>query len=593
MTKQPSTNRNFFKNKGFRFYFLFYLILLFFLASIFLILLHFGLLAYERSRIDRPVKDFLLSLDDDDTLLSLLSEKLDVTGNAYESREKILKDAYLSAFRNGTVTYGPDYDEERKNGDADLPSSGDENGSANIEKDEHIYAVYLNDRKIFSLSLLRKKNEAGFFMDAWELWDTKGYGDGFQILPFDATVMIPEGAELRIGGTKVENENAQKGIRLCIFEKNGISADLYEIRGLYLPPEITVTDKNGQIIPCSEENDRPSTGDGKKSAKFYYYIEEERYYDYTFTVPQGVEVFLNDTLLTKSSCFSYESTEYPKNGEGNRFGVPETILFSARYFSAPPKITASYAGITLKPVPTDDGTHYEFTYPEEALYSLRIETPEGARVFVGDEELPISRAEKAQMTAFGLEKYESKMEHPPITQVYTLKGLLVKPEVKVIYQGKEIEKADQSSQSGADGEQSDFSLLYSYLGSPDATLESEQKAFIEKFVRAYINYVGMGKKNLDGNLETLQSMILRSSAAYKLVNSSYAELIWVTRFSGMEYNYLRTSDYIPLSEDCYRCSAAFSVDISRSGVEKHFESEMTILVIRTNGRFKVVDFRFT
>lgn len=93
----------------------------------------------------------------------------------------------------------------------------------------------------------------------------------------------------------------------------------------------------------------------------------------------------------------------------------------------------------------------------------------------------------------------------------------------MIYQGKEIEKADQSSQSGEDGEQSDFSLLYSYLGPADATLESEQKTFIEKFVRAYINYVGMGKKNLDGNLETLQSMILRSSSAYKLVNSSYAE----------------------------------------------------------------------
>lgn len=100
MTKQQPATRNFFKNKGFRFYFLFYLILLFFLASIFLILLHFGLLAYERSQIDRPVKDFLLSLCDDDTLLSLLSEKLDVTGSAYESREKILKGAYLSAYRN-------------------------------------------------------------------------------------------------------------------------------------------------------------------------------------------------------------------------------------------------------------------------------------------------------------------------------------------------------------------------------------------------------------------------------------------------------------------------------------------------------------
>ncbi len=616
----------------FRRNFFLYLLVLFFVASAVLITFYFALQSYERSQPGRAVENFLASLSDDETALRVLEGCPAIAGNDFEPRERLLREGYLAALREGTLTYGRDFAAERAAGlsestaaiavdegaeiarsSGDLGSSGavgDAGDTAPSESfadvasgtsgdaasgvggeadpDKEIYSVYRGEEAVFSLTLARTPRGAGFFLDSWEVSSVRTHPEGFGLDEYTARVMVPVGASLTVNGVLPAEDQVDRGVPLCLFEEDGIAADVYTVEGLHLTPDLAVatTSDDGESVPLSL--DEQVSKDGERIFAYLLGEEKSETHDYTITAPAGVEVFLNDILLTRSSCFSYEDGVYPEDAPGERaYGTPETIVYRARYFRREPSIAASYAGIALTPL-REEGGEIVFAYPEEALISLRIEVPPGAVVRAGEgDPLPRESAATEQMSAFGLSEYAEKMDHPPQTTVYRLERLLRRPTLSVELDGRELTPAEEE----AEGEGA-RDIRVSYLAQPDESLLEEKHETAEAFVRAYLTYVGMGKKSLDSNLERLRGLTLPGSEAEKTVRSAYDELLWVNAFKEMEENYLTTSDFIPLSEDCFLCRAAFSVDIRRSNVEKHFESEMTLLFVRAGGKDRVAEFRF-
>ena len=537
---------------GFRKFFFLYLLFLLIAVVLVLGLYRMWMGSYDRAQADGPVREFIESLSDDTTLYNLLNERLTVSGGSFESREEIIRGAYMQAFREGDIAYGKDF-------------------TATPTENEQAFAVYLNEKQIFTLTVEREKHGAGFFMDSWSLWDVALKQDGFAPEPTDYQVVVPTGAAVTVNGRDAAAvTKTGSDVVLCSFEEETLRADVCELKGLYMEPEISVTQDSAAMQLTN------------RAGNVLYYLDGgDSFRTCTFTVPYGVEVYLNGIMLNKANCFSYEKADYP-GSETSPYGMPETTRFTVRYLKNEPEVTAIYYGEEL--TPEQLGNVYTFTYPEEMLYSLRIEVPDGAAVTVGGVALNESIASNEKMTSFKLPDYASYLDEFPTTNVYTLKGLYLIPEVNVLLDGQPLTREADGS-SGRD-------LLYTYLPAASEELQAEQEARVKKFVRAYVTYVGQGKYNLSSNMYSLLDLCIKRSGAYKTVTSAQDELIWTTAYSGMEYNYLNTSDYVRLSEDCYVCKAEFSVDVSRSGVVKRSEVSMSILMIHTGGEWKVAEFSY-
>lgn len=541
---------------GFRKFFFIYL--LFLLIAVVLVLGVYRLftVSFEKAQPDGPVRDFIESLEDDHVLYSLLNEKLSVSAGAFETREQIIRGAYMQAVRAGDLAYGREY--------AVAGESESEN--------EQDFAVYLNEQKIFTLTVERHPRKAGFFMDSWSLWDSVVHQEGFGVVPTDYQVVAPAGASVTVNGKDASGvTQTSENVVLCSFEEEALRADVCRLNGMYVLPEIAVV-SDGQEMQQTN----------RAGSVLYYLDGGDAFRTCTFTVPYGMEVYLNGTMLNKANCFSYEKADYPAEA-ASPYGMPETYRYTVRYLRREPEVTANYYGVDVEPMQT--GNAYSFTYPAEMLYTLRVEVPDGADVTVGGIPLEKSAAATERMSSFKLGSYASYLDNFPMTQVYLLEGLYLVPEVEVTLAGQPLTREPDSSVGGRE-------LLYTYLPAASEELQAEQEAKVKKFVRAYVTYTGQGKYNLSSNLHSLLDLCIRKSGAYQTAVSAQDELIWATQYSGMEYNYLTTSDYVRLSDDCYVCKAAFSVDVSRAGVVKHSEVSMSILMIHTGGEWKVAEFSY-
>lgn len=544
----------FLTGEGFRKFFFIYLLLLLIAVVLVLGVYRLFTVSFEKAQPDGPVRDFIESLEDDFVLYDLLNEKLSISAGAFENREQIIRGAYMPAVRSGDIAYGREY------------SVG-----GNTEN-EQSFAVYLNEQRIFTVTVERHPRKAGFFMDSWSLWDAVVYQEGFGISPVDYQVVVPAGSSVIINGKDASGvTQSSENVVLCSFEEEALCADVCHLNGLYVLPQISVVSE-GQAMQQTN-----------RAGNILYYLDGgDSFRTCTFTAPYGMEVYLNGTMLNKANCFSYEKADYPAEA-ASPYGMPETYRYTVRYLRHEPEVTANYYGVDVEPVQT--GNAYSFTYPAEMLYTLRVEVPDGADVTVGGIPLKKSAAATERMSSFKLGNYASYLDSFPMTQVYTLEGLYLVPEVTVTLAGQPLTREPDSAVSGRE-------LLYTYLPAASEELQAEQEARVKKFVRAYVTYTGQGKYNLSSNLHSLLDLCIRKSGAYQTAVSAQDEFVWATQYSGMEYNYLTTSDYVRLSEDCYVCKAAFSVDVSRAGVAKHSEVSMSILMIHTGGEWKVAEFSY-
>ena len=219
--------------------------------------------------------------------------------------------------------------------------------------DVPVYSVCFGDVEMISVELA-KGGQVGFGYNEWEIGDVSLSGSRLCVyVPWDAVVRV-DGKD--VGKDFPVQENA-KELQLGIFDANakdirGLSK--YELGTVYMADRVAVEDKDGRAFELSHA-----------SGSSYYYAPFMS--DYKITAPTGCNVTVNGIALTSENAKLEESPledfegmeEYVKT-------VPRQTIYTVEGLIMQPEIEVRDAdGDIIEG--SADGTVYRYDVPQEEL----------------------------------------------------------------------------------------------------------------------------------------------------------------------------------------------------------------------------------
>lgn len=155
-------------------------------------------------------------------------------------------------------------------------------------------------------------------------------------------------------------------------------------------------------------------------------------------------------------------------------------------------------------------------YIEDAEIMLNAENsyealvPDGCVVYLNDHVVPEQFFEmKYEMT--GISDYDEDLISPVAFNRCFIDGLIAQPQCRII------------GANGGDCVLGEDGHYYEVL--KDGS-ETEYKNRADDFIKSLLNYYAKGKENAEGNMHSVMSRVASGSAAYKIINESYAGIIW-------------------------------------------------------------------
>ena len=159
----------------------------------------------------------------------------------------------------------------------------------------------------------------------------------------------------------------------------------------------------------------------------------------------------------------------------------------------------------------------------------------------------------------------------PVDDVYNINGMFAKPEVKVTYNGKELD-----TEYVKDGYEA-------YYPSDDELLASEKSHILtvaENYGKYMINR---------GSLSTLSSYMIGNAKEY-MSDIPAIDVYLIGRTFTYDITDENVSNFRKYSDDCYSCDVDYNLNVKWSSGSTTYNISLTYVFVKQNDKWMLADF---
>lgn len=439
-------------------------------------------------------------------------------------------------------------------------------------KDEYqVFKVSNGNTDICNL-VIEEKGSGAFGMARWKVTRVDALEECLESVNPMLNVVVPEGSSFALsgqsvttGGEKTENPLATP------FETEGVPAFVkYSLRA-----------------PCGDWTINASYDNTPLSLKqqdgnVYVFDTPGERFNNSIIVPEGAEVYVNDIRLTLN-YISEKSARCPFINplEQGLETAPKASVYTVEGLYNKPSIKVVYGDEELS---CKSGEGNALLYPFNTSgtdYTLQV--PVGCTVTVNG--IDIS-GDKQYLTNSDVEYtnvslYKEELVNAKKCNVYTLKGMLLEPDVKV---------TDSAGTALAITRLTNQNLSCFYV--PTAQQVSSLDELSLKFARAMMGCSFDGADDLAANYSKVISYIRKDSPAHKAMKDAYTALRW-SRAHKTTYNKLYADNFIAFADNAFMCDVHYDATCKRinsSRAPYDVSGVYRLTYVCTNGKWQVVEF---
>jgi len=294
-------------------------------------------------------------------------------------------------------------------------------------------------------------------------------------------------------------------------------------------------------------------------------------------IPKYAEVYVNDIKVSDSyvtdnavAYTGYEDVTQPfdERPTGKKYEIPGIYLEAE-------VLVKDHKGLAL----TLNKSGNEYTYPlviEETL-SYSITAPKEAKVYINGILLTSEYIKSSEAYYAGYESLTGYTQMPSLNR-YAVDNLFSEPNVECYGEdGVALEKIVEAD-----------STEISYRYGESSLLKATHEQYVLDFAKVYINFTTNATGDIWGYFPVLNAYLIQSSVLQTRLKSAIPSLYWVMG-STIEYNYLRITEFRPISETCFTCQMSFSATQRTYYETKTLEDSFELVFMLYNNKWRVAD----
>lgn len=437
--------------------------------------------------------------------------------------------------------------------------------------DVPVYNISAADKVLLKITL-SQSGKSGFGFPVWDVSDVILRRENIAPELREISLTVPDGSDIFLGGVAADEKYITgKTGGLSEFEASPDSNVLYsvwKIGGLYMTPEIKVEYAGAAL-------EYTAAGDG-----FFCDYPSDMRLSYTITVPSGASVAVNgiaagDEYITKSGIpYTYSAFE------SGLTKLPYAVTYTIDGLLRKPEVSVEFNGEAL----TDSGG-YIYDYPESRKYSVSLEVPQGASAYLNSVLLSGEYIKEDNKSRVDLSAFSAYLTSYPLFTRYYADGLYVKPEIKVMYNGDELQAYDYTENA--------YTLSLKYDRKTSGKQKEQYSPEALSFAKDYIYYMARGKSETTVNAGKVLAHILADTDAYKIIEISQDSVKFITPYEEIVYNSIEVTDFIGYTDECFTCKVVFDVSLINYGVAMNYAGVYELLYIIKDGIPYVADITIT
>ncbi len=204
--------------------------------------------------------------------------------------------------------------------------------------------------------------------------------------------------------------------------------------------------------------------------------------------------------------------------------------------------------------------------------AVTIQVPKGAQLSLNN--VPVSAQYiSADDQLFDPCKHVADYVTPPVDTVYTIQGLLVKPEISVVLNGTQLTIQEDTKKN-----------TYTALYPADDTLLAQQQDYIKTIAESYGKYI-INR----GSLSTLSGYMVGYAKDYV----SDIPAVWAFLY-GKTYTYEfqneNITNFSKYSDNCFSCDVYYDLYVDYQTGNTTYNTSLTYTFVKINGKWYVADF---
>lgn len=487
---------------------------------------------YESSRPDHVIENYV-SVIDGETFSSIAAEAISRYSSGFETEESSL--SALKAAAKGGITF-----------------------TKHIGSDGNDYDVYCGG-KLMRVTL-SPDYEGKYGFTHYKVTNTEIYPEWIEERSSPISVIVPDGSSVSVNGKSVGNEYMKpeklESASLSIFEQRDFALVEYDLG--YVFGSVTVDGEyRGETLTISRLEDGAYCSDYDLPSRA----------DYTVSAPSGADVTINGVKVT-SDYLSRTDKADELQTEFESGKTPMISVYKIELMLGTPEVEVRFDGSSLSPV-SSDSTHSDYGYPASYMKSYSVSVPHGMTLYCNGIEVGKKYETEANIL------YDAPPFAPGINitercDTYTVE-LCHSPSFTV---------SDANVALKSDGS------AFTFYPVPTSSESDAVSSAATAFTRLFITFSFRGSDNPSGNFDACMEHVLKNSAAYRLLRSTYDAMAYNSpyKITTLEINVRELSKY---SDDCIAVTIDFESHGKRYKYEKDNNGTYNMIWQKLDGEWKL------